>query len=89
MAWVTFRAWSGSASPGRCKYCRKAIVWVISERGKPVPLDMGFTIREIVVSPKQQARFLVLDRADRHDCPEGKEQRANKRSQTGRMERTS
>lgn len=81
--WATVRAWAGSARPGRCKYCRRAFVWVITDRGKYLPFDLGFTIREIVTVPETQERFIVLNRDDRHDCRERNEQRANKRSQRG------
>jgi hypothetical protein len=67
--WITIRAWAGSARAGRCKACRKPIVWVLTEGGKHYPLDLGFTVREVVRHPETGARFLVLARADRHDCP--------------------
>lgn len=66
----TVRAWLGSARPGRCKWCRRAIVWVMLDTGQPMPFDLGFSVREIVRHPKTQAQFLVLMRDDRHDCPE-------------------
>lgn len=67
--WVTDRVCEGSARAGRCRYCRKGVVWVVLEDGKRVPFDIGFTIREIVTHPETRRRYLVLDRADRHDCP--------------------
>lgn len=81
--WATVRAWAGSARPGRCKYCRRAMVWVLTDEGKSVPFDMGFTIREIVTHPETQARYLVLSRDDKHECAERKQQLANKRSHPG------
>jgi hypothetical protein len=61
------------------------VVWVITDQGKYLPFELGFTVREIVTAPRTRARFCVLHRDDRHDCVERrrarKEQAANKRSQ--------
>lgn len=70
MAWVTVRAWAGSARPGRCKHCKRALVWVVTDKGKYLPFDLGFTVREEVTNPKNGCQFLVLNRDDRHDCAE-------------------
>jgi hypothetical protein len=66
--WTTIRAWAGTARPGRCKWCRHAIIWVITEQGKYLPLDLGFTVREVVTHPATGGQFLVLNKADRHGC---------------------
>lgn len=68
MVSYTVRAWAGSARAARCKYCRRSIVWVTTDDGKVVPFDLGFTVRETVTHPTTRARYVVLDRADRHDC---------------------
>jgi hypothetical protein len=82
--WATVRAWVGSAKAGRCKYCHRPIIWVITDRGRYLPFDLGFTVREIVTRPADGARFTVLDKDDRHACPERKKrQNANTGSQTG------
>lgn len=67
--WATDRACEGSGRAGRCRDCRKRVVWMILDDGKPRPFDLGFTIREIVTHPTTRRRYLVLDRDDRHDCP--------------------
>lgn len=68
--WATVRAVSGSARPGRCKYCRRAIVWVVTEHGRRLPFDLAFTIREVVTHPVTRVRYIILDRDDRHACAE-------------------
>jgi len=82
MPWVTVRAWAGSARPGRCAYCKAPIVWVVTDKGKYLPFNLGFTVREIVVDPRSRAQFTVLDRADRHDCDERRAWRKTQRGQT-------
>lgn len=74
---VTIRAWVGSARAGRCRYCRRPLVWVITDRGKSVPFNLGFTVREIVTHPRTRARFTVLHRDDVHDCAERRAARAS------------
>ena len=86
--WDTIRAWAGSAQPGRCKYCQRAIVWVMTDAGKSCPFNLGFTVRETVRDPRRgRAKFLLLDRHDRHDCQERTDARGgqddNKRSHDG------
>jgi hypothetical protein len=78
--WATVRAWAGSARAGRCKWCRRPVVWVRTDAGKAMPFDLGFTVREIVTDPRTRARFTVLDRDDRHDCAARRGQGANNRS---------
>jgi hypothetical protein len=73
--WATVRAWAGSVRAGRCRYCHKAVMWLTTDAGKDVPFDLGFTVRETVRHPKSRARFLVLDRDDRHDCPERRDRK--------------
>lgn len=78
MGWATVRAWAGSARAGRCKDCKRAIIWVVTEKGKYLPFDLGFTVRDTVTHPVTQYRFVVLDKADRHDCAERRAARADK-----------
>lgn len=78
MGWVTVRAWAGSARAGKCKYCKRSFIWMITERGQYLPFDLGFTVRETVTHPTTGATFVVLDRADRHDCAERRAARADK-----------
>lgn len=78
MTWVTVRAWAGSARPGRCTYCHRPFVWVVTDKGKYLPFDLGFTVRETVVDPRTRAQFVVLDRSDRHDCLERRAARREK-----------
>ncbi len=82
MKGFTVRAWAGSARPGRCRWCRRAIVWVTVETGANMPFDLGFTVREVVTHPVTMARFIVLHRDDRHTC-RPRQQKANKRSHGG------
>lgn len=86
--WATVRAWAGSARAGRCTYCRKPIVWVVTERGKHVPFNLGFTVRETVTHPTTRVQFVILDRDDRHDCAARREQRANTRSHAAPRQRS-
>jgi hypothetical protein len=81
--WTSVRAWAGSGRPGRCKWCRRAVVWVITDKGKHVPFDLGFTVRDTVTHPGTKAAFVVLDRDDRHDCVERRRQNYRIRSQIG------
>lgn len=67
--WATVRACLGSARAGRCKFCHKPVVWIVTDAGKNLPMDLGFTVREIVRDPRTGIRFQVLDKDDRHDCP--------------------
>jgi hypothetical protein len=64
------RAWAGLTRPGRCAWCHHKIVWVITEQGKYLPFDLGFTVREVVTHPQTGGQFLVLSRDDRHGCAE-------------------
>ena len=79
---VLLRAWPGSARPGRCKYCKHAIIWIITDQGKYLPLDLGFTVREVVTQPETQVQFLILHRDDRHACAEGRAARKSGRTLT-------
>ena len=66
--WVTVRAWVGSARPGKCRYCRRPVVWVMTDEGARMAFDLGFTVREVVTDPRTGVKFTVLDRDDKHDC---------------------
>jgi len=81
--WATVRIWMGSARPGRCTYCKRPLVWVMTDKGKWMPFDVGFSVREVVTHPTTRAQFCILDRKDRHDCIERRQQTDNKRSQPG------
>lgn len=74
--WATVRAIAGTARAGKCGYCRKPCIWVVTEAGRKLPFDLGFTVRELVTDPRNGVKLTVLDKADRHVC-----RTANKRSQ--------
>lgn len=81
--WATVRVWQGSARAGRCKHCKRPFMWMMTEAGRMLPFDLGFTVRELVTDPRNGRRYAVLDRGDLHDCPKRK-QFANKRSHPGK-----
>lgn len=55
---------------------------MITEQGRYLPFEVGFTVREVVTASATGGQFLVLARDDRHGCAA---RRAAHRTQEGRM----
>lgn len=67
---ATVRVWAGLQETGRCKYCRRGIVWLTTSEGKALPFNVGFTVRERQTHPDKRVHVDVVAREDIHDCPE-------------------
>lgn len=85
--WATVRAVHGSARAGRCKWCRKRIVWVTTQTGKNVPFDLGFMVQEVVTDPRTGMHVAVLDKDDRHDCQPWKKKKFGQIANNGSQKR--
>lgn len=63
----TVRVWADIREASRCRHCRRFIVWVTSDKGKHLPFNLGFTVRE-TVRDERRCRFDVLSFDDIHRC---------------------
>jgi hypothetical protein len=69
---MTFwRIWQGSRRPGTCKYCRAAIVWVITSTNQALPFNPHERRLREERHPVTGARFDVFSSAALHltTCP--------------------
>lgn len=76
---ATLRVWAGIRGHGRCRYCRKAIVWLTTDRGQQLPFFTGFVVRETQTHEPTGAQYHVVARVDLHDCEERRTARAAQR----------
>lgn len=78
------RVWAGLRQAGRCKYCRKPIVWLTTDEAKSLPFTAGFTVHETVTHPERQTQFHVVARSDIHDCQQKRDAKRAAPRQTKR-----
>jgi len=56
------RIWKFHARPARCRYCLAPIVWVITARGKHLPLNPGYDIWREETNPETGAVYELVHR---------------------------
>ena len=67
MAWEPFiRVWQRHGKPGRCKWCRRRIVWERTSENKLLPFNPGRPVVRVDVHPEKQIPFDVLDEQTLH-----------------------
>jgi hypothetical protein len=71
-----FRVWATLREAGRCKYCRRRILWLTRDTAKRLPVDIDVQIRDTQLDETLQVPFGYVMGADVHSCPEGRAARA-------------
>lgn len=86
----TYRCWQGMVKRARCKFCRRPVVWRISDEKKNLAFDPDAPVLRVDVHPEKLTKFDVLEATHLHSrtCPHRAERAAAARKKKREREGT-